>query len=104
MPGITYAPARSTTSAPAGALSALAAPTHLIRPLSTIIADAAAGGFAVPSIKVKFLRTLTSAVAAKAKARIQRRGFISLRFRTRRIRPVAGLVAPAHHHALLSPS
>src|ERR1700691_5500612 len=61
MPGITYLPCRSMTCADAGAFSRAAGPTHWMRPLSTIMAAWATGAWPVPSIRVKFLRTLTSA-------------------------------------------
>src|ERR1700691_5883199 len=61
MPGITYLPCRSITCADAGAFSRAAGPTHWMRPLSRIMAAWATGAWPVPSIKVKFLSTLTSA-------------------------------------------
>src|ERR1700729_602067 len=61
MPGITYLPCRSMTCADGGAFSRAAGPIHWMRPLSRIIAALATGAWPVPSIRVKFLRTLTSA-------------------------------------------
>src|SRR5580658_5155275 len=61
MPGITYLPCRSMTCAEGGAFSRAAGPTHWMRPLSRIMAAWATGAWPVPSIRVKFLRTLTSA-------------------------------------------
>src|ERR1700761_9254629 len=61
MPGITYLPCRSMTCADVGAFSLAAGPTHWMRPLSRIMAAWATGAWPVPSIRVKFLRTLTSA-------------------------------------------
>src|ERR1700722_7428542 len=61
MPGITYLPCKSTTCADGGTFSRAAGPTHWMRPLSRIMAALATGAWPVPSIKVKFLRTLTSA-------------------------------------------
>src|SRR5271165_2556481 len=61
MPGMTYLPCRSITWVAASVFSWVAGPTHRMRPLSMIMAAWATGGRPVPSIKVKFLRALTSA-------------------------------------------
>src|ERR1700684_342199 len=61
MPGMTYLPCKSTTWAEGGAFNWPTGPTHTMRPLSTIMAAWATGSWPVPSIRVKFLRTLTSA-------------------------------------------
>src|ERR1700685_13253 len=60
-PGITYLPCRSMTWAEGGVFSLVTEPTHAMRPLSRIMAAWATGAWPVPSIKVKFLSTLTSA-------------------------------------------
>ena len=61
MPGMTYLPCRSMTCAEGGVFNAADGPTQGIRPLSRIMAAWATGARPVPSISVKFLRTLTSA-------------------------------------------
>src|SRR5215469_473033 len=66
MPGITNLPDRSVVSAPVGALSCEAGPIQEMRPLSMIIAALGTGAPPLPSIRVKFLSTLVSALRASA--------------------------------------
>src|SRR6202051_3089810 len=61
MPGMMYLPCRSVIGAEGGGFSFAAGPTHAMRPLSRIIAALGKGAWPVPSIRVKFLRTLTCA-------------------------------------------
>src|SRR5450631_546990 len=61
MPGMMYLPCRSVTGADGGGFNFASGPTHAMRPFSRIIAAWARGAWPVPSIRVKFLRTLTCA-------------------------------------------
>src|SRR5216684_1265243 len=63
IPGITNLPVRSITSAPAGGLMFAAEPIRVIRPFSITMPTSAMAALPVPSMSVKFFRTLTSAKA-----------------------------------------
>src|SRR5258708_11846093 len=63
MPGITTLPVRSITSALAGGLMFAAEPIRVIRPFSMTMPTSAMAALPVPSMSVKFFRTLTSAKA-----------------------------------------
>src|ERR1700692_4052193 len=61
MPWRMFFPCRSVIGAEGGGFSFAAGPTHAMRPFSRIIAALGKGAWPVPSIRVKFLRTLTCA-------------------------------------------
>src|SRR6202051_2249465 len=61
MPWRMFFPCRSVIGAEGGGFNFAAGPTHAMRPLSRIIAALGKGAWPVPSIRVKFLRTLTCA-------------------------------------------
>src|ERR1700749_2520936 len=66
MPGMMYLPCKSVTGADGGGFNFASGPTHAMRPFSRIIAAWATGARPVPSIRVKFLRTLTCATTEVA--------------------------------------
>src|SRR4051794_17740227 len=98
MPGITYLPLRSTTSAEGGTFNCDAGPSHSILPSLIIIAALGRGSRPVPSINVKLRNTLVSPA----------RGAVTRRVITHRLegggsvtdckscfRPEAGKMSPA---------
>lgn len=85
MPGITNLPVRSSTAAPSGVLRSADRPTQLILPSSMISAASSTGCAPVPSIKVKWFRTIVSALPDAAGAGC----FAPLQPPTARTKPVA---------------